>query len=199
MDNTADTIDEYGGIQPPHLAFYMEAIRFNTEAAMSSIDFVAKFIESTQKAEGNYEMTGELQTQILDHLQNMLSHAAALSRYFWPPKPGQNRIHVKRAETLRRKFNLEDDCALKNRNLRNHLEHFDEKLDNYLWAAPVVGYVFPAYVGGELQGNDVPTHLFRAFYVDTGVFETLGVRHEVQPIVDQICSIYDQLRNTGYT
>jgi len=34
MSELKQLIEEYGGIQPPHLAFYMESIRFSSEAAM---------------------------------------------------------------------------------------------------------------------------------------------------------------------
>jgi len=190
MFELKQAIKEYGGIQPPHLVFYMESIRFNVNAAMNSIEFLAEFIEMSNESKGEYEMTRKLQTNILDHLQNVLTHAASLSRYFWPSKPGKNSLHEERAKTLRGHFGLDEKSPLRNRKLRNQLEHFDENLDNYLWSKSLVGNVIPAYVGGEVDNNGVPTHMFRAFYIDSGIFETLGVRHEVQPIVDELCKIY---------
>jgi hypothetical protein len=193
MDELEGYISECGGVQPPHLAFYMEAIRFNTEAAISSIEFVHRFIEMTNKTKGHYDMTDEMTIQVLDNIQNLLIHAGALSRFFWPSKSGLHMLHKKRAETLRSFFNLSDDSPLKNRKLRNQLEHLDENLDNYLWSKPIVGFIIPAFVGGESNNNDIPTHIFRAFYIDSGVFETLGQRFELQPIIDELCSIYDRL------
>lgn len=192
MNELQKLIEECGGIQPPHLAFYEESIRFNSEAAMNSIEYLDKFITMSNKTKGKYEMGRELQTLILDHLQNILTHAAALSRFFWPSKDGIHKIHQRRAETLRKNFALNDDSPLKNRNLRNQLEHIDEKLDNYLWKNSIVGHVLPAYVGGTIESDDVPVHLFRAFYIDIGVYETLGTRHKVQPIVDELCKIHDR-------
>lgn len=197
MDRLEHLINQMGGIQPPHLAFYVESIRFNTEAAMHSIAFIADFIDMTNAQQGDYEMTRKLQTQILDHLQNILIHAASLSRYFWPSKEGMHKLHKKRAATLRQLFGIKDNSPLKNRRLRNQLEHFDENLDSYLWEKPLVGYVLPAYVGGEMEGNGVPVHLFRAYYIDTGVFETLGIRHEIQPIADEIGQIYSNLSKSN--
>jgi hypothetical protein len=175
----------------------MESIRFSSDAAMNSIDYLVKFINMTNETEGQYEMTGEMQTIILDHLQNILTHAAALSRYFWPSKPGKYDVHQKRAETLRTEFDLNDDSPLKNRKLRNQLEHFDENLDNYLWSKPLVGYVIPAYVGGDFDNDGVPTHFFRAFFIDIGIFEALGQRYEVQPIVNELCKIHDKFNRAN--
>jgi hypothetical protein len=185
----------YVGIQPPHFAFYNECIRFHCEAAMTAIDYLVSFIEMTNETNGNYEMDGELTGRILDNLQSILIHAAALSRYFWPSKPGKNKIHEVRGAELRRQFELTDESPLKSRKLRNQLEHFDENLDKYLSEKPIVGYIIPSYVGGKPEGNGVPTHLFRAFYIDVGVFEVLGIEHEVQPIVDEVCKIYFNFNN----
>jgi hypothetical protein len=187
------------GIQPPYIAFYTESIRFNCDAAIGSIEFVASFIEMTNKANGEYEMTRELQTTLLDHLQNILVHAAALSRYFWPSKPGPNDLHEKRGRQLRELFGVPDESALKVRKLRNQLEHFDENLDHYLAAKPIVGYIMPAYVGGEPERSGVPSHMFRAFYIDTGVFEVLGVRHEIQPIVDALYELWAKMNGEERT
>lgn len=59
--------------------------------------------------------------------------------------------------------------------------------------------MLPAYVGGEIESGGIPAHLFRAFYLDTGVYETLGVRHEVQPIVDEVCYLYQKLHGDPNT
>ncbi len=195
MDDLADIIKKCGGIQPPHLELYSQAIRFNVESAMSSIDFLANFIETINETNGNYEITDELQNRILDNLQNFLVHAAALSRYFWPSKKGQNNLHKLRSGALKSHFGLTKDSALKSRKLRNQLEHFDENLDKYLWDKPIVGYIMPAYVGAEIRRDGVPAHFFRAFYIDTGIFETLGVRHEIQPIADEVCKVYKTLHS----
>ena len=195
MEEIEQYIRNYGGIQSPHIAFYFEAIRFNVQSAIVSIDFLANFIEMTNETRGEYEMDAELQEQILDHLQNLLIHAGALSRYFWPSKPGKYNLHKHRSETLKKHFGLTDDSPLKSRKLRNQLEHFDENLDKYLWSKPIVGNVLPAYVGGEIDSSGVPTHLFRAFYLDVGIFETLGVQYKIQPIVDEICNLNEIFRH----
>ena len=199
MEEMKEYIEQYKGIQPAHLAFYSQAIRFNVESAMVSIEFLASFAHMTNEAKGEYEISGQLQDEVLDNLQNLFIHAGALSRYFWPSKPGKHDLHKHRAETLKQQFNLTDASPLKNRKLRNQLEHFDENLDKYLWDKPVVGYVLPAYVGGEIESGGVPTHLFRAFYLDIGVYETLGIRYEVQPIVDEIYFLYQRFNSEPNT
>ena len=180
----------FEGIQPPYVAFYGQAIKFHCEAAMSSIDFLHSFANMMNEKNGEYKLTDGLTDEILNHLHNIFLHAASISRYFWPAKKGEDKLHYKRASQLKRIFKVDGNSPLKSRKLRNCLEHFDENLDTYLNGKPIVGYVLPAYVGGTLESDDVPTHLFRAFYIDTAVFEVLGEKFEVQPIVDAICKLH---------
>ena len=100
---------------------------------------------------------------------------------------------------LRELYGLTDESPLKNRKLRNQLEHFDENLDLYLSNKPIVGYILPAYVGGLIESDGVPAHLFRAFYIDVGLFEVLGIRHEVQPLVDELYKIYGRFYSEANT
>ncbi|MCC9660284.1 hypothetical protein [Pseudoalteromonas sp. MB41] len=180
----------FEGIQPPYVAFYGQAIRFHCEAAMLSIDFLHSFANMTNEKKGEYELTGELTDQILNHLHNIFLHAASISRYFWPAQKGEDKLHHKRASQLKSIFKIDGNSPLKSRKLRNCLEHFDENLDFYLNDKPIVGYVLPSYVGATIESDGVPTHLFRAFYMDTAIFEVLGEKFEVQPIVDAICELH---------
>jgi len=53
--------------------------------------------------------------------------------------------HEKRGKILRQCFKITDSSPLKSRDLRNEIEHFDEKLDVYLFfgLAALLAYLFP--------------------------------------------------------
>ncbi len=110
------------------------------------------------------EYSAELNNLVLNSIQNILLHSANVSKYFWPINNGINKIHKKRAQKLRRLFGVSDNSPLRNKELRNHLEHLDENLDKYLWSKPIVGNVIPAYVGQEMTRNEVPYHFSERFY-----------------------------------
>mgnify|MGYP007009157036 CR=1 FL=1 len=79
-------------------------------------------------------------------------------------------------------------CAsspLFNRDLRNALEHFDERLDKYV-SSGVVGYVFPEYVGPKPANDGVPGHFFGAYFVDSGEFRLLNEEFKMQPLADEL-------------
>jgi hypothetical protein len=72
-------------------------------------------------------------------------------------------------------------------------ENFDEHLDQFCQGR-IVGHIFPQYVGPFPGEPEVPTHFFRAYYADQAVFEVLGQRYSMQPIVDEIAALHERLR-----
>ncbi len=178
------------GIWPPYEAFYIEAMLSNTRSAAASIEWVGTTLEAIACDESG-ESFQELDTRkLLDELQNVVVKAAALSRYFWPAAKGT--VHQGRAKHLREALDITEDNALRNRALRNAIEHFDERLDAYI-ADGIVGTILPEYVG-ILEPNDgVPIHIFRAYYLDAGLFEMLGKRYEIPPLADEVMRLRNRL------
>jgi hypothetical protein len=188
-DDSANIVKSFA-IWPAYEAFYVEAMLFNTNSALGSVDDVYRVIAAIDS--GEVSMDEIDQHSFLDSLQNIVIHAAMLSRYFWPSweKP----IHTGRAQHLKCKFNLDDSSPLKEKSLRDHLEHLDEKLDKYL-SKGITGHIIPAIVTFSYEEQEVPLHLFRAYYLREGVFETLGQRYKLQPIVDEIYRIHQNLEH----
>jgi hypothetical protein len=177
------------GIWAPYEAFYIQAMLFNTRSAVASIERVSKALEKIQDDASGDPLRHLDRNGLLNELQNMILQAAALSRYFWPVRQG----HEARAKQLRDAFGVTDGNPLKNRDLRNEIEHFDEKLEAYL-SVGIVGYVFPEFVGPLPENGGAPAHIFRAYYLDVGLFEMLGKRYEIEPLAAEISRLHDRLR-----
>jgi len=162
---------------------------FNANAAAASIEQINAVMHVV--AENRFEDTaGGLPVHyLLEHLQNLVIHAAALSRYFWPV----GKKHQWRGEQMRAAFEIGEESALKPRELRNAIEHFDERLDLYVEEG-LVGQIVPEYVGPVPVSIGVPFHLFRGYYVDTGEFELLGDRFNIPEIAREVLRIRDELR-----
>lgn len=62
-------------------------------------------------------------------LENLLNCSAKVSLLLWPDARGDQ----SRGKELRERLGIADDSPLKTRAARNHLQHFDERLDK--WAA----------------------------------------------------------------
>ncbi len=180
------------GIWPPYKAFYVEAMLFNTRSAVASIERVSVTIDTLVEDASGDRIDRRV---LLNELQNIVQQAAALSRYFWPMTKGNSR-YESRAQQLRMAYSVTDQSPLKDRGLRNQIEHFDEKLDDYLKDG-IVGYILPEYVGPSLERDGAPGHLFRAYYLDEGMFEVLGKQYQVQPIADEVLRLHNLLSSAS--
>lgn len=175
-------------IQPMFEAFYLESMLFNSRSALTSFQQLSDML-----AEGHWaaddSQTDNRWVEMLDALQNAVSRSAALARYFWPVRDGKSGEHKRRGSQLRQVFAVTEESPLRGKNLRDSLEHFDERLDRYL-ASGIVGHILPNYVGHAPASRDIPLHVFRAYYVDTGVFETLGEQYQILPLADEILRLH---------
>jgi len=175
-------------IWPLSFALYVEAMLFSTHSSLHSAQRVADFLEGKK---GTYTPEG-----VLDEVQNIVTHAAMLSRYFWPardePKGGPSKLHRKRGQYFRKRFKVATGNPLEGRELRNMIEHFDEKMD-VAFQCGAVGHIFPAYVDPFPGEAEAPRYFFRAFFTDTLEFEILQKRYPLQPIVEELHRIHDLL------
>ena len=87
---------------------------------------------------------------------------------------------------------MTDESPLFSRDLRNAIEHFDERIDKY-FSAGAFGCFFPEYVGAKPIDDGLPGHFFRAYFVDSGEFRLLDEDYEVKPIADEILFVQAHL------
>ena len=146
------------GIWPPHEAFYIEGMLFCTSSALRAAEDVHAALERSAEHAPSASVWQENARIILDGVQTLALQAAALSRYLWPAR--SKKLHLLRAARLRSGLAIAEDSCLSNRDLRNALEHFDERLDEFCRTL-VAGVILPTYVGPLGEQHEVPTHLFR--------------------------------------
>jgi len=172
-------------ISPPYEEFYFTSMLFHTISALTSLQSFNILLRHFQE-----DPSSVPPHEPLNHLQNVILHGAALSRYFWPSRNGKKRDA--RAKALRHSFEMTADSPLKSRDLRNDLEHFDERLDEYL-AEGIEGFIIPNYFEPMPQDAGVYQHFLRAYYTDTDEFEVLGQRFAIEPIAKEIQRIHGML------
>lgn len=178
------------GIWPPHEVFYIESLLHSTSAALRAGADVRAALHEGSHFEPSSSEWQQHAFDILSGVQSIVVQGASLSRYFWPARAREP--HLSRSERLRASLGVGDDSVLRDRALRNRLEHLDEHLDRFCNGL-VAGVILPSYVGPEVPETDVPTYLFRAYCTDIGVFEILGDRFAVQPIYDEIDRLHERL------
>jgi len=181
-----------GKIWAPFETFYIQAMLFNCQSALQSIARISSVFEKLPQDVKEEHLLSLPVHAILNELQNVVIQGAALSRYFWPVRKG----HEDRGRQLRQALAIGDDSPLHDRNLRNAIEHFDEKLDVYL-SSGLVGYIFPEFVAPRPRPrkDGVPDHFFRAYFIDCGVFQLLDGEYEIEPIALEIHRISAALKD----
>lgn len=168
-------------IHPPYRAFYRVSIGFCLESATRSIELIADLMQRAAESPSAQPLRDADPEAVLNELQNIIVQGAAVSRYFWPVRSQ----YAARGDVLRQMYKVTDSSPLRSRDLRNAIEHFDERLDEYL-AKGIVGNIYPHYLGPELKDDGVPQHFFRAYFVDSGVFQLLDHRFEVEPLSKEL-------------
>jgi hypothetical protein len=186
MENSSPANDFV--IWPPYEAFYINAMLFNATQALKSAQDIHDVISAV---ENNPDLLQTLDaTSCLNEVQNIAIHAAALSKYLWPV----GKSYKARGEYLRKRLSVTDDSALSNRELRNQLEHLDEKLDDYFKTQVFSGYVFPEFFGPEPIRDGPKALFFRAYFIDSGEFEVLGKRYSIPALLSEIGRLHTELK-----
>lgn len=182
-------------IWPPYHAFYIQSMLFNTSSALQACDKASNYIIAISKGELDPQ---DIKDELLDCLQNFINHSGAIARYFFPSliggKGSIRNLHKNRAEYLSNIFGVDQNSPLHDKKLRNAIEHFDERLDKYLESG-IVGHIFPSLILNKPEETDVPHHIFRAYYLNDGIYQILDERHQVQPILDEMVRVHDLLIN----
>lgn len=189
MDSAQDVaeyvIGESDGILPPYEALYLESIIYSADRSNDAFNLFAISVDS-----------GEEDEIVVAHVQEVLTHAAALSRFFWPSLGGQGgktlrELREARARKLRTAFQLSDDSSLRDRGIRDALEHFDERLDDFLLSLKA-GRIFPRPMVARISNLDEPTFkVFRMVDPEAMCFVLFGKEHYFAGLRDEVFDVLE--------
>jgi len=177
-------------IYPTYEAFYIESMLWHTKSAIRSIEVIESWIQIVK--DGNENVLEVNKDDVFSHLQNIIQQSGALSRYLWPVQKGENKEHHRRGLKLRASLNIKGDSTLKNRTLRNQVEHFDELLDIYLKNI-TSGHIFPSIIDYDEGIKNIKKHIFKAFYITPMIFVLLGEKYQLLPIIKELRHMHTAL------
>ncbi|AGN88239.1 hypothetical protein [Enterobacter sp. R4-368] len=186
IEGKAQIITEgFKGIFTPYEAFYIHSLLYCS----------GRCLESFNRYEGlkNKEVLPEY---LISITQEAVGHAAALSRFFWPSpqgkktQPNVQRLKFSRGERLRTAFDLDENSALFNRDLRNAWEHFDERLDLFLLEKDS-GIFFPeCRLGSHMEADEQGNHIFKLLDPNSECLVLMGAKYFFTPIRDEVSRIH---------
>jgi len=128
---------------------------------------------------------------------DFVEHAAAVSRFFWPPtcrEKGKDRRSQVRGHALRESLGIQDDHPLRDRTLRNHFAHFDERLDE--WAENSRNRVIIGKLIGPRKGVSgvADTDIIHHYDPATGIYAFRGEPFNIQSLADGVVDVYDRTK-----
>lgn len=142
------------------------------------------------------EMNNAIQTpgngnrQFFRAAHYFLIHTAAISRILW--SDSKNKEVKKRTAQLRKLLGLPEEHVLRSRRLRNHIEHYDERIDDWIRSSRnhniVVDMIGPRNaVGGDgIQDQDI----FRSYDPSSKCFYFRGELFDIQEIANGISDVH---------
>lgn len=176
-----EVTESHGGIQPMFREFYFEAVAYAAGRAVAAFERFDKSLSS-----------GGSSDETVASAHEALGHAAAVSRFFFPST--RDPLCEARGLRLRHLFAVEPNSSLQDRELRNALEHFDERLDDYL-LGNIEGFIFPgAQVGDASLSDHESGHLFRMVDPDDEVIVLFGKKHRFGTLRTEVTRIAEKAR-----
>lgn len=174
------------------LRIYLDQAKDECERAFSAISALNEEVSSN----GHRDPFGPA--------QSLVHHAAAVSRIFWPPggrdKHARQRAQ-RRGELLRKAIDIKEGHPVQARNLRDHFEHFDERLDDWAERSKNRNIVHTllgprsSITGNAVSDEDIIHH----YDPQTKIYAFRGEKFDIQQLADGLSDIYgrvgEKLRN----
>jgi len=167
-------------------SIYLEQVKQECEYCFEAISRMNAILER--------HFDGDFFRDALD----LVHHAAAVSRIFWPPRSRnkQNRRRaMRRGKFLRDMLGLVGEHPIQDRTLRDHFEHFDERLD--AWAEEsqnrniVQSLIGPRSAIGGNAIND--SDIIRHYDPNTKMLCFRGEKFDVQSLAFGLDDIYNRV------
>ncbi|MEE9384559.1 MAG: hypothetical protein V3V08_14235 [Nannocystaceae bacterium] len=161
---------------------YVSEIVNQCEGAIAAVERMNTALASKERA-----------VVFFQHAQAFILHAGAVSRVFWPPRirnAARWKTARSRGEHFRHQFGISSPHILEDRSLRNHIEHFDERLDE--WASSLTSRgilvdlnLMPLAAIGGIS----PKNIFRQYDPQAKIFYFQGKAFDIQPMAAAISEV----------
>ena len=199
-------MDEF--VQKIYLLEAATQCQFAINAVLTLNNLMPKLDEATNN--GDVELQTTLQQEIFRNIHSILTHASNVSKIFWPSTPrrrsGESEANyhsrcsslpkLVRAAELRELLALpENTHALKSRELRDHLEHFDERLDHWQAHSERKNYFHDSIGSREYLSGVDDIDIKRWYDPSRKRMIFRGESFDLQELVDGIIDMHTKLEN----
>jgi hypothetical protein len=183
---------------------FLSEIQTQAQYAMNAVPQVNQATRALKLIDSNTPAAWPHSEEVFRGLHSFLTHASNVSQILWPGAPKRKmketnqqydeRVkadkRMQRGEVLRKLLGIDDgEHPLKSRKLRDHLEHFDERLDE--WAAAGANRTYLQDFIGDVRETltIAPRDQMRSFDPDLVVFRFRGEEFELAPLQSALAQI----------
>jgi len=135
-----------------------------------------------------------LHLQVFRSLHSLLTHASNVSKLLWPPRPKQHNAKA-RGHELRGILGITDQSPLKSRELRNNLEHFDERLDE--WVKSPIAMIVDDTIGDISQAKRFGDDVWRWYDPQSLEFLFKGEKYQLDGIFQALKEVDQKILSVG--
>jgi hypothetical protein len=116
-------------------------------------------------------------------IQGFLVAVANISKMLWSTKVK----YPNRGEDLRKSLSVDNNSPLNSRKVRNHFEHFDDRLETWYEESPTHRYIDRSIASGiNFVGGSAPIDYIRNFDNDRSVLTFRGEEYEIIPVINAV-------------
>ena len=128
--------------------------------------------------------------EIWGAIQSILVAAANVSKILWPP----NKKYKARGNYLRELLGIDNDNVLSNRTLRNHLEHYDERIEKWFETTSSAVYFDAKIDPFEKTAMSLPQFFHRTYNPLTREITFRNESFDLAAILDSLAKIREKSR-----
>ena len=189
---------------------YVSEVKKQCEFGLAAVKYLNHALQQVNNRELARDESQFYYSEVFRQIHSLLTHASNVSRMFWPPSPKQkknetdqdyeNRLlkidKVVRGRVLKVEYGLDDSNPLKNRTLRDNLEHYDERLDHWRNNSVNRNIVSDTIGPPNAIVGLAETDMMRWFDPTRNVFKFRGEEYDLQGIaasIDQLLPISRKL------
>ncbi len=184
---------------------YLHEVEAQCAFALNAIGGLNSVLARLPKDEADNHV---LQQEVFRSIHSFLTHSSNISRLLWPASrkraKGETREEYQRraaadwrlcrGKELRVLLGLPDHGhLLRNRKMRDHLEHFDERLDEWQRTSPSQNYVQDCIGPANVIVGIDPKDVMRWFDPATKCFRFRGEQYDLQASVAAVEDVYQRV------
>ena len=176
------------------LVFFQE-VKTQCISALFALEQINQMLDELQipREPGD---TGTPNSEVFRALHSFLTHCANISRLLFPGQQKNNHAQC-RGMMLCDALDVDENSPIADRSLRNHLEHYDERLDRWARSASksaTVSFATDNIHPKGMGANVPPESTFRTYLTDSREFFFVGHTYELVPLASEVRRILEAVQ-----